>query len=66
MSKRKRGPKPPADESTDDASAKEDMVHVGSDVLAGSPDIFAGKKEEEAAPPESTEAAEPAEATAPP
>jgi hypothetical protein len=44
MSKRKRAPKPPADDSSDDASAKEDMVHVTSDVLAGSPDIFAAKK----------------------
>jgi hypothetical protein len=48
MSKRKRAPKPPADESTDDASVKEDMVHVSPDLLAGSPDIFAGKKAEDA------------------
>jgi hypothetical protein len=48
MSKRKRAPKPPADESTDDASVKDDMVHVTPDLLAGSPDVFAGKKPEEA------------------
>lgn len=44
MSKRKRAPKPTPDESTDDASVKEDMVHVTPDLLAGSPDIFASKK----------------------
>src|SRR5579864_8003712 len=43
MTKRKRASKP-ADESTDDASVKEDMVHVTPDLLAGSPDVFAGKK----------------------
>jgi len=43
MTKRKRSSKP-ADESTDDASVKEDMVHVTPDLLAGSPDVFAGKK----------------------
>jgi hypothetical protein len=46
MSKRKRAPKQPADESTDDASVKEDMVHVTPDLLAGSPDVFAAKKAE--------------------
>lgn len=59
MSKRKRAAKTPADESTDDASVKDDMVHVTPDVLAGSPDIFAATKSAGAAPPESTE--EPAE-----
>ena len=44
MSKRKRGPRPTPDESTDDASVKDDMVHVTPDLLAGSPDIFASKK----------------------
>jgi hypothetical protein len=44
MSKRKRPSKPESDESTDDASVKDDMVHVSPDLLAGSPDIFAGKK----------------------
>jgi len=44
MSKRKRAPRPAPDESTDDASVKEDMVHVTPDLLAGSPDIFATKK----------------------
>jgi hypothetical protein len=64
MSKRKREPKPPPDEPSDDA-AKDDMVHVTSDMLAGSPEIFAGKKpepaEETAAPAEaaSTEASAP-------
>ena len=43
MSKRKRVSKPES-ESSDDASVKEDMVHVTPDLLAGSPDIFAGKK----------------------
>ena len=44
MSKRKRPSQPDPDESTDDSSAKDDMVHVTPDLLAGSPDIFAGKK----------------------
>lgn len=52
MSKRKREPKQPApDESTDDAGTKDDMVHVSSDLLAGSSDIFAGKKSEPAQDP---------------
>ena len=46
MTKRKRPSKPDPDESTDDTSAKDDMVHVTPDMLAGSPDIFAGKKPE--------------------
>lgn len=50
MSKRKRTPKPPADDSSDDASVKDDMVHVTPDLLSGSPDIFAGKKAADAAP----------------
>ncbi len=48
MSKRKRAPKPPADESTDDASVKDDMVHVTPDLLAGSPDVFASKRADDA------------------
>ena len=64
MSKRKRAsigktPDPPpteggAEESVDDTAVKDDMVHVTSDLLAGSPDIFASKKagESEAAEPE--------------
>lgn len=66
MSKRKRAPKLPADESTDDASVKDDMVHVTPDLLAGSPDVFAGKKTEvrpgeaEPAPPDRAEQAQPA------
>jgi hypothetical protein len=55
MSKRKRAPKVPADESTDDASVKDDMVHVTPDMLAGSPDIFAETKSAGAPPPEPTE-----------
>lgn len=51
MSKRKRVSKP-AGESTDDASVKEDMVHVTPDVLAGSPDVFAGKKTDEPVRPQ--------------
>jgi len=46
MTKRKRPARPDPDESTDDAAAKADMVHVTPDLLAGSPDIFAGKKVE--------------------
>ncbi len=44
MSKRKRASKPDPDESPDDASAKDDMVHVSSDMLAGSPDVFSGRQ----------------------
>ena len=66
MSKRKRTPKPGGDEATDDASVKEDMVHVTPDLLAGTPDVFAEKKPEETArePEASTEPAEPAEPAA--
>ncbi len=64
MSKRKRAPRPPADETTDDASVKDDMVHVTPDLLAGSPDIFAGgKTEERVSPPEEEEPAVETEAT---
>jgi hypothetical protein len=52
MTKRKRAPKLPADESTDDASVKDDMVHVAPNMLSGSPDIFADKKTEAAPPAE--------------
>jgi len=44
MSKRKRASKPEPDEPTEDAAVKDDMVHVTPDLLAGSPDIFAGKR----------------------
>lgn len=59
MSKRKRAGKPAGDESAEDASVKEDMVHVTPDLLAGSPDIFAGRKArpESAAPAEADVAA---------
>lgn len=67
MSKRKRAPKPPGDESNDDASVKEDMVHVTPDLLAGSPDIFAGRKsavtEAPAEPDQTVSSAEPPEST---
>src|SRR5438445_11818038 len=43
---------PEADESTDDAAVKENMVHVTPDLLAGSPDIFASKKSASGAEPE--------------
>jgi len=73
MSKRKRAslgrtpatPTPGSgpEDSTDDAAVKEDMVHVTPDLLAGSPDIFAGKKAGAAAAPEM--ATEPTEEPAP-
>lgn len=64
MSKRKREPKQPApDESMDDAAAKDDMVHVTPDLLAGSPDIFASKKSEPQPEP-AEKVVEPAEAGA--
>lgn len=66
MSKRKRASKPDPDESTDDASVKDDMVHVTSDLLAGSPDIFAARKADEPAEEPSVQEpppAEPAEAS---
>src|SRR5690348_15085147 len=58
MSKRKRAttgktpasdtPSPAGDESTDDAAAKDDMVHVTPDLLSGGPDIWtAGKGAED-------------------
>src|SRR5712691_846125 len=62
MSKRKRaslgktpGTAPSSaegDEATDDASVRDNMVHVTPDLLAGSPDIFAGKKAETSEAPE--------------
>ena len=70
MSKRKRaslGKTTPASErqSTGDESAegaKEDMVHVTPDLLAGSPDIFAAKSKDAATPAEpEPEATEPPE-----
>ena len=72
MSKRKRASKPPADDASDagdDAAAKDDMVHVTPDLLAGGPEIFAGKKPDAETPAEpATEvAASPfEEAAAPP
>jgi hypothetical protein len=78
MSKRKRVTKPstgadePASESTTSATddaPKEDMAHVGRDVLSGSPDIFAPKWTEEppAAPaPEAVDEPAAAEAAAEP
>src|SRR5438132_13897000 len=68
MSKRKRAPKPTPDESTDDASVKEDMVHVTPDLLSGSPDIFASKKPAGEAPEttEMPEASRPPETVAEP
>jgi hypothetical protein len=60
MSKRKRAPKQqPADDSTDDASMKDDMVHVTPDLLAGGPDIFAAKKTADAPADESAAEAVP-------
>jgi len=58
MSKRKSASKPDPDESPDDASAKDDMVHVSSDMLAGSPDIFSGKQTESEPPDEPVQPAE--------
>ena len=57
MSKRKRAPKPPDGESAEDAT-KDDMVHVTSELLAGSPEIFAGKRGEGAEAPSETRPAE--------
>ena len=65
MSKRKRASlgstpsspdNPPAEESGDDSSVKEDMVHVTPDLLAGSPDIFASGKGSGAAETPASEA----------
>src|SRR6266852_1864477 len=66
MSKRKRASKPDPDESPDDASAKDDMVHVSSDMLAGSPDVFSAKKTETEPAPEEPMAEEPASEQAAP
>src|SRR3989442_12584825 len=62
MSKRKRASlgktpgTPPSssegDEANDDASVRENMGHGAPDLLAGSPDIFAGKKAETGEAPE--------------
>lgn len=55
MSKRKRStPKGTTPESSSEGSEGEPTVHVSSDVLAGSPDVFAPSKEkpEESAEPE--------------
>ncbi|TME24809.1 MAG: hypothetical protein E6I67_00145 [Chloroflexi bacterium] len=79
MSKRKRASlgktpgTPPSssegDEANDDASVRENMVHVAPDLLAGSPDIFAGKKAETGEAPEfvseSIDESTPAEPTEP-
>src|SRR5262245_11358903 len=47
MSKRKRKTAGESgDESSDDAAVKDDMVHVSSDMLAGSPDIFSTNRSE--------------------
>ena len=59
MSKRKRAPKPADDDATDDAAAKDDMVHVTPDLLAGGSDIFAAKKTEPETPAEPGTPAEP-------
>jgi uncharacterized membrane protein HdeD (DUF308 family) len=56
MSKRKRASKPDPNESADDSAVKDDMVHVTPDLLAGSPDIFAGKKGEPIEPSDAAEA----------
>lgn len=53
MSKRKRKTAAElgdGEDATDDAAVKDDMVHVSSDMLAGSPDIFSSKRG--ATPPE--------------
>jgi hypothetical protein len=49
MSKRKRktaAESGTGDDSSDDATVKDDMVHVSSDMLAGSPDIFSSRRDE--------------------
>jgi len=65
MSKRKRAPKPADDDATDDAAAKDDMVHVTPDLLAGGSDIFAAKKTEPETPAEPEAPAEPEPAPEP-
>ena len=77
MSKRKRAPKTgdqttddTTQNSVDDSSVKDDMVHVKSDMLAGSPDIFAPKSSASPAdnvdePPAEPVAEEPPVAPAP-
>ena len=65
MSKRKRAPKPPADDSTSaDEPVKDDMVHVTPDLLAGS-DMFATKRLDEPSTAEPTAEAEPVVDTTP-
>lgn len=78
MSKRKRAttgktpassdPSPAGDESTDDAAAKDDMVHVTPDLLSGGPDIWSADKDAEpaAAAPEEPPAAAPEPTPEPP
>jgi hypothetical protein len=70
MSKRKRKPAAESgngEDSADDTTVKDDMVHVSSDMLAGSPDIFSSKRSETPAVEESsTPAEEPSPATAEP
>ncbi|HET7420727.1 MAG TPA: UbiA family prenyltransferase [Candidatus Dormibacteraeota bacterium] len=63
MSKRKRGPRPPAEDPSDDDTAKDDMVHVTPDLLAGGPDIFASRKSAEPAEPVVDPPAETTDAT---
>jgi len=66
MSKRKRRTPAESDaEEPSDEGTKADMVHVTPDLLAGSPDIFAGKKVEPAPGAEAPAAAsDPVEPTA--
>ncbi|HKB19336.1 MAG TPA: hypothetical protein VKF28_09875, partial [Candidatus Dormibacteraeota bacterium] len=76
MSKRKRAttgkttasstPGPAGDESTDDAAAKDDMVHVTPDLLSGGTDIWSADKGVEASSTEETSPAPPAAPAEPP
>ena len=62
MSKRKRAPKPPAEDSSDDDSTKDDMVHVTPDLLSGGSDMFSARKAGEPEAGAEAEAAPPTEA----
>jgi uncharacterized membrane protein YiaA len=63
MTKRKRATKPDSDDPNADDAAKDDMVHVTSDMLAGGPEIFAGNKTEAGEPEPRESPVQPTEAS---